>query len=447
MLLDFTVGNYKSFAEETCFSMRAAPKQKGLDYSVFTQKHNGRIVKSLCSSVIYGSNAAGKTTIVGAMDTFRAIILRGNIRNVEDSSTPNHAAAMLELIPNNALTQAQPVMFSIDFLTEEFRIQYSLLLDLGVFLDAKHERRILKERLNVNGEMVFERWEPDTTTKILHVNPGKDLISMFSKVTIEDHASAEMIAIDSLNREELFLTNGFKLIISQKLANIVTDWFTNQFIVVYRGDAVHLERRFADPRKDSIYVSETVQKAVGMFGANANPVGYQIKEKDAKAQLVSLISTGSGDSVAIPAEVYESLGTLRFINLFPFVVRAMKTGATLVVDEFDASIHPAAIMNILNMFHNDDVNILHAQLIFNTHNPIFLNANLLRRDEIKFVERDEGTHTSTLYSLSDFGTAGENGVRKHEDYLRNYLGNQYGGISQIDLSPIFEQKMTGESEG
>ncbi|MFR8249403.1 MAG: AAA family ATPase [Lachnospiraceae bacterium] len=58
--------------------------------------------------------------------------------------------------------------------------------------------------------------------------------------------------------------------------------------------------------------------------------------------------------------------------MFPLVIKAMQTGGTLVVDEFDASIHPMALMSIINVFHNDDVNIHHAQLIFNTHNPIFL---------------------------------------------------------------------------
>ena len=43
-----------------------------------------------------------------------------------------------------------------------------------------------------------------------------------------------------------------------------------------------------------------------------------------------------------------------------------------------------------------------AQLIFNTHNPIFLNSNIFRRDEIKFVESEEDTNNSILYALSDF---------------------------------------------
>jgi AAA15 family ATPase/GTPase len=131
--------------------------------------------------------------------------------------------------------------------------------------------------------------------------------------------------------------------------------------------------------------------------------------------------------------------------MFPLVVNALANGGTLVIDEFDASIHPMALMSIINIFHNDDININHAQLIFNTHNPIFLNSNIFRRDEIKFVERDEDTHLSTLYSLSDFGTSGKNGVRKNEDYMKNYFINQYGAITDINFTPIFET-LTGEGK-
>ena len=91
--------------------------------------------------------------------------------------------------------------------------------------------------------------------------------------------------------------------------------------------------------------------------------------------------------------------------------------------------------------------IHHAQLIFNTHNPIFLNANLYRRDEIKFVERDERTHYSSHYSLSDFGTSGPSGIRKGEDYMRNYFVDRYGAIKDVDFSSIFESLITQESEG
>jgi AAA15 family ATPase/GTPase len=94
------------------------------------------------------------------------------------------------------------------------------------------------------------------------------------------------------------------------------------------------------------------------------------------------------------------------------------------------------LMNIIGIFHNDEINKNGAQLIFNTHNPIFLNKNIFRRDEIKFVERDDETHESVHYSLSDIGTAGKEGVRNTEDYMTNYFVNKYGAIRQIDFAPI-----------
>ena len=78
---------------------------------------------------------------------------------------------------------------------------------------------------------------------------------------------------------------------------------------------------------------------------------------------------------------------------------------------------------------------------------IFLNSNLFRRDEIKFVERDDDTHDSVLYALSDFGTTGDKGVRKHEDYMSKYFISQYGAIKDIDFTPIFEEILCDEKEG
>lgn len=64
-----------------------------------------------------------------------------------------------------------------------------------------------------------------------------------------------------------------------------------------------------------------------------------------------------------------------------------------------------------------------------------LNKALFRRDEIKFVEKEE--ETSIQYSLSDFGTNGNSGVRNTEDYMKNYFINKYGAIRSIDFSNVF----------
>ena len=113
--------------------------------------------------------------------------------------------------------------------------------------------------------------------------------------------------------------------------------------------------------------------------------------------------------------------------------------------------NPQAVVELmakeLSQYDREVFCIHHAQLIFNTHNPIFLNSNLFRRDEIKFVERDDDTHDSVLYALSDFGTTGDKGVRKHEDYMSIYFISQYGAIKDIDFTPIFEEILCDEKEG
>ena len=55
MLLDFKVKNYKSFQQEVSFSMIPAPKQKGLDYSVFEKKIDNKRIEKLFGNLDYGT--------------------------------------------------------------------------------------------------------------------------------------------------------------------------------------------------------------------------------------------------------------------------------------------------------------------------------------------------------------------------------------------------------
>lgn len=441
MILEFKTKNYKSFVDETIFSMIAAPKQKGLDFSLIKNEIKGKKIKSLCSSIIYGPNAAGKTNIISAMDSLRAILLRGNINNSEDLVSPNQASVSLELIPNNKAKCSEPVFFSITFLESGLLIHYEVTLDLGCFLDIEHERKVVREELTVDGEKIFIRED-----KIVFGNL-KTLKPYLAKNTHINLENLLEIAQNSLNRRDLFLMNGFKLIISPSLVKTISDWFTNKFMVIYRADSLQLIKRFVDPQKQTVYIEKTTNNAAKLFGINSNALGYVISEDEADTKLCSIFKDIKNHKDAIvAAEVFESYGTVRFINMFPLVIRAILTGGTLVVDEFDASIHPMALMSIINIFHNDDINQKGAQLIFNTHNPIFLNSNIFRRDEIKFVEREEGNDNSILYSLSDFGTAGEKGVRKNEDYMKNYFISHYGAIKDIDFTPIFEEILLRANE-
>lgn len=438
MLLNFTVKNYKSFRDENIFSMVPAPKQKGLDYSICCEKIKRKNVKALCSAVMYGPNASGKTNIIGAMDTFRAIVLRGNIRNSKEQKSPNAAAYSLELIPNK--DSDEPVVMSIEFVDGGIKFGYSMTLDLGHFLDEKSERRVLSERLLINDEMIFDRSNTLTMGKLSAI---KDHLL---DSDIDSNISLDGIAEKSLINDELFLTGGFKLLFSQRLAKQFTDWLTDKFEIIYQSNDFELISNLTNPQKKTVYIDNILEPAAKLFGINSNDIGF-VSGEDGLTHLCSCFDTLSiGCNAAIPAEIYESLGTIRFINIFPFIIRALRKGGTLVMDEFDASIHPMALMNIINIFHNDEVNIHHAQLIFNTHNPIFLNSNMFRRDEIKFVDRDEETHESTIYALSDFGTSGEKGVRKGEDYMKNYFIDRYGAISDIDFTDLIKSSLSYDEE-
>jgi hypothetical protein len=255
------------------------------------------------------------------------------------------------------------------------------------------------------------------------------------------------IALKSLSPQELFLTNGFKVIFSQDLANFVTDWFAQKQMVIYSRDSMQILKRFSNPQKNTFYIKKTTNEAANLFGIRSNVIGYVVEEDDAKAKLFSIFKEIKNHKhKAVLAEIFESSGTLCFVKMFPLVIRALSIGGTLIIDEFDTSINPIVLMNIINIFHNNDINKKQAQLIFNTHNPIFLNSNLFRKDEIKFVERDDISFESVLYSLSDISTLGKSGTRRYEDYIKNYYNNMYGALHDIDLSPIFEEIISNWEE-
>ena len=428
MLLQFKTENFKSFLDEMNFSMTPAPKQKDLEYSILEHKIGNKTYKGLCSAIIYGPNASGKTNIISAMDVFKEIVLKGNIRNSDELRSPNISEGKLELIPNNLNRCPKPTKFYIRFVEGELLVEYEIKIDLGLFLDRNYQRKIEFESLRINDKTIYERTDRIEFFNLKSIE--KYLITEFR----ENEDSAKAIARNNLNETELFLTNGFKMMFSSKIVSFILEWFEEKFIVIYRADAAEIKSKLDNTEGGKIFINRTTNDAAKLFGINSNALGYVVPEDGREPQLCSIFKD---NGVAIPAKHFESYGTVRFINIFPLILKALVEGSVLVMDEFDANIHPMALMNIINIFH-DDINKKNAQLIFNTHNPIFLNANIVRRDEIKFVERDDETHLSAHYSLSDFKTSGSNGVRKADDYLKHYFLGRYGAVKDIDFYDLFE---------
>ena len=106
--------------------------------------------------------------------------------------------------------------------------------------------------------------------------------------------------------------------------------------------------------------------------------------------------------------------------------RALLTGGVLAIDEMDASLHSRLVWRIVGLFNSAETNPKNAQLIFTTHDTTLLSQNLLRRDQMWFVEKDR-FGASKLYSLAEYDLP----VRNDASFEKDYLKGKYGGVPNI----------------
>ena len=126
----------------------------------------------------------------------------------------------------------------------------------------------------------------------------------------------------------------------------------------------------------------------------------------------------------------ESSGTNKIFDLSGYIVFTLKYGLTLVVDELDAKLHPILTQSIITLFNNPETNTKNAQLIFTTHDTNLLGANLFRRDQIWFTEKNNFEATD-MYSLLEFKDEDGNTIRKDRSFEKDYIRGRYGAIPYI----------------
>jgi len=411
MLINFKIKNFRSYKEEAEFSLKAE-KINDLKYSTFEYSINSTTKKALCSSVVYGPNAGGKTNFLKALDMLKFIVTSGSIRNRENYQ--------LEYIPNVKSSKNEPTIFEIEFYFKDILYKYFLSINLGEFLNQDYYRQINQEILYINNKPIFKR-----DNKLLSLNLNSAVKKYLNKGV--DNSIGAWLE-NSLVSTELFLVNGFKTI-STILSQDILAWFENKLTIKEKLEEISMLPAPNDKKFIVDGFSNLVAKESGITGSDI----IYIREDDGDIRLSSIIGNKIVDS-----EDFESYGTQRIVKLMPIILIALQEGSVLVIDELDVALHPKVVMNIINLFHNDEINTNHAQLIFNTHNPIYLNNAIFRRDEIKFVEKDEQSNSSTIYKLSDFGTSGKHSVRNVTNYIKNYFTNRYGAIINIDYTDIFK---------
>jgi AAA15 family ATPase/GTPase len=139
---------------------------------------------------------------------------------------------------------------------------------------------------------------------------------------------------------------------------------------------------------------------------------------------------GITGTVLLDREENESEGTKKILDLAGPIFDTLKFGTILIIDELDAKLHPLITMEIVKLFNNPHSNPNHAQLLFATHDTNLLSADLFRRDQIWFTEKDEREQTD-LYALYDFNLPDGTKVRNDANLEKNYIRGRYGAIPFI----------------
>jgi AAA15 family ATPase/GTPase len=129
----------------------------------------------------------------------------------------------------------------------------------------------------------------------------------------------------------------------------------------------------------------------------------------------------AGDSqVSLPLEE-ESDGTRKLFAYAAPWLSMLSKGQIIIADELDNSLHPKIMRYLLSMFNSGKTNPTNGQLIFTTHDTSLLDQDLVRRDQVWFVEKDK-SNASQLYPLTDFKP------RAGEALQKGYLSGRYGAL-------------------
>lgn len=422
MFLELRLGNFKSFRNCSALSMVPSSVSKDSNYRALKRriKGIGKTQEALCSTVLYGANASGKSNVIAGAELLRSIVLRGNILDTAIGRDAFESSSFLSLAPTASDSEETSVLLGITFLIDSLKVEYTIQIELGPFLARSYERKIVFEKLLINEEAAFERTRDDVTFFPLpELMDGK-------RWDEKEYRFLEKLCNANINSKELFLTNGFKSIVSPSVASKILSWFRDRFIIIRRFEDVPL----IDERINNTHLN-LMSKAANLAGSQTSAFTFD-NSQDGRLCLHSLFMDKDGKTKMIPSEIFESSGTVRFMQLLPIIFDTLENGKFLLIDEFDTSIHPLALMEIIHIFHNDELNKHGSQLVFTTHNPIFLNTNIFLRDEIKFVHKEN--NNSFIYSLAE---SGKRAVESTDDSIENYLSGQYGTNNQTHISQLF----------
>lgn len=432
MLVKFAVENFRSFRDEVVLDMVASSESQHKHHVV--EDNQGKKVTILRAAAIYGANASGKSNLVDAMNFARNFIINGT---KSDQKIP--------IIPFklDSSSNEKPSKF-------EFIIKYKgILYTYGFVIDKSN---VLEEWLyvvqNKRESLFFKRLTTDKGEASIKIGAS------FAKENSDESQFLQFVA-KGTRHNQLFLTEA-----NEKNVGKVKDllnWFKNVLVIIT------VDRDFSDfyynNRNDMKFIGfvgyflrnagtgiEAIDIITEEFKIEAMPDilftsrlieggnmltafkrSMKVMQGDSEKREIMRIKTRHGnkkDKIFLEAWE-ESDGTQRLLDYLPFLYSSCVTGdeKVLLIDELDRSMHPLLSRMIMSFFLRNEVTNK-GQMIFTTHDTNLLDKDILRRDEIWFMEKDKDQN-SHLYSLADFK------VRPDLSYGKGYLHGRFGAIPFI----------------
>ena len=413
MLLQFYFSNYRSFEGEGILDMRASGSNE-----LSSHIRNSLNEKVLPVTAIYGANASGKSSVFEAFQ-FMALCVLESLSFSDDNKKNSYKLKVDSFKFSDS--RDKPSEFEINYIDKKGKKE--LYYNYGFKIDNSG---ILEEYLASNTKTGVKRNEDYTYIFKRERNQKLYLDSSIEKFR-------ENLEI-SLKDKTLLVSLGAKLNIDEFIR--VRTWFINTEVINFSNSlyGVFLENTLPNNIIESEEVRKNLVSFINSFDDSIIDIEVEkisaIDESDSDNYRVFTVHKSDEEtSTARISMNEESSGTKKMFSLYQTLLDALENGGVFFADELDIKLHPLLMRNILLTFTDKEKNPNNAQLIFTTHNTIYMDMDLLRRDEIWFVEKDNGV--SNLYSLDDITNEKGEKVRKDSNYEKHYLLGNYGAIPNL----------------
>ena len=420
MILQFSVSNYRCFRSLQTLNLAASSQDKALSDNCITTDLPGlsgkRWIKGLA---LYGANASGKTTILEALETLADLV-----RNSARMTDPKEPITQIEPFALCPGQPESPTAFAVALVAEGVRYEYRV---------AATRERIWHESLRAFPKKVeqlwFSRdwstesgsytWTPDRPTGFQR-DPQLEGYTLSNVLFLSKAVASNRTELEPVFRwfkerlRFLDLSTRSRLLPRFTLKRIQEQTPLHDRIVemLRHADIGVTNARVIEERPPD----EEVEKLFTKMPAEARE--RLLKERWLKPELAHRCSGGT--ELPLPWDS-ESAGTHRLFGLAGPWLDILSNGFTACVDELETSMHPLMVRELLRLFFSGNENPKGAQILFTSHNPLLLDATLLRRDQVWFTDKDSDGEAH-LYPLTDYSP------RKGESLVRGYMSGRYGAV-------------------